>query len=368
MTTIYDVARKAGVSPKTVSRVLNGDAPVKSETRDAVLNAMTKLGYVPSHAARTMRSRRSHLIGIITGAITSTPGTAEGAGLPEIHIVQGAQRVFTDGGMTALISDTGGSVARVPELIQTLLAHRVEGLLYVAEYHQQIELPPILDRTKVVLANCFDAAGTTSLVPDDEGGQKALVGGLIDSGHRRIGFLTLPENQIARKLRLKGYRKALSDAGLGYDPDLVVTGALSDPAHEFDLLWDGLERLLSLPEPPSVICCGNDKMAMRVYGLLRERGLRIPQDVSLAGYDDYQSISVHLHPSLTTLKLPYGAIGARAATKLLDMIENKARSEDNEPEKVPGPVIWRDSIQQVSSNVIDIHAPTTTTTTRRSDQ
>ena len=141
LATIYDVAREAGVSPKTVSRVLNGDAPVHQNTRARVEAAIVKLDFIRSHAARTMRSQRSGLIGIITGAISSSPSYGEPAGLPDIQIVQGAQRIFAQENLTTLISDTGGRQERVPELVQTLLEHRVEGLIYVAEYHQKVSFP-----------------------------------------------------------------------------------------------------------------------------------------------------------------------------------------------------------------------------------
>ncbi|MEL6690474.1 MAG: LacI family DNA-binding transcriptional regulator, partial [Pseudomonadota bacterium] len=132
MATIYDVAKKAGVSPKTVSRVLNKDAVVSEKTRKAVGDAMDALGYVPSHAARTMKSNRSGLIGLITGAISNADDISTASGLPDLLIVQGAQRVIEKSNKTLLISDTGGRLDRVPDLIRTFQEHRVEGILYVA--------------------------------------------------------------------------------------------------------------------------------------------------------------------------------------------------------------------------------------------
>lgn len=344
MATIYDVAREAGVSPKTVSRVLNGDAPVNAATRDKVEAAIANLNFVPSNAARTMRSQRSGLIGIITGAISSSPGAGEPAGLPDIHIVQGAQRIFAEENLTTLISDTSGRLERVPHLMQTLLEHRVEGLLYIAEYHQEVTFPRMWAQSKLVLVNCYDSDGTPAILPDDENGQYQLVKGLLARGHTRIGFLTLPERQAAQPLRLQGYKRALSENAISYDPALVTPGGLSDPFHEFDLLWDALDRLLTLKDRPTVICCSNDKMAMRVYGVLRDRGLRIPEDMSVAGYDDYRTISDHLHPGLSTVDLPYEAMGARAAMRLLKMIRGQTVPEETSVDLVSGPVVWRDSV------------------------
>ncbi|MEO5806506.1 LacI family DNA-binding transcriptional regulator [Devosia sp.] len=345
MATIYDVARLAGVSPKTVSRVLNGDAPVNDKTREAVNAAMASLTYVPSSAARSMRSQKSGLIGMITGAISTSLQSFEAAGLPDIYIVQGAQRAFAEHGMTLLISDTGGKPDRIPALVQTFLEHRVEGLIYIAGWHQQVELPASVRKTKLVLANCFDAHGTPTVLPDDEGGQHDLTALLIHKGHRRIGFLTLPERQTARPLRTKGYQRALAENGIAYDADLVLAGALSDEAHEFDRLWDSLDRLLRLPEPPTVICCANDKMVMRVYTLLRQRGLSIPDDISIAGYDDYKIITEHLHPTVTSVDLPYGVMGMRAADKLMRLITGTTKPNEPSQELVSGPVVWRESVR-----------------------
>ena len=133
MATIYDVARIAGVSPKTVSRVLNGDAPVGKSTREVVEAAIAQLDYVPSNAARMMRSQRSGLIGLITGAISMSPEPTQPAGLPELFIVQGIQKSLANSGMTLMIADTGGVVEKAAPLIDTFLRHRVDGLIYVAE-------------------------------------------------------------------------------------------------------------------------------------------------------------------------------------------------------------------------------------------
>lgn len=352
MTTIYDVAKAAGVSPKTVSRVMNGDAPVNEKTRAAVESAMAQLNYVPSSAARAMRSQRSGLIGMITGAI-STTHQFEDTGLLEIYLVQGAQRVIAQSNRTLLIADSGGQGERIPALLQTFREHRVEGILYVAEYHRQVSLPASLRDRPIVLVNCFDEEDTPAILPDDEGGQFALVDGLIKRGHQRIGYLTLPAQQIASGLRVSGYRRALSSNGIAFDERLVQLGALPIAANEFDLLWDALDRVLRAE--PTVICCANDKMAMRVYGLLRERGLAIPQQISVAGYDDYRMISEHLHPGLTSAELPYAAMGARAADKLLRLIDGTTKPSEPNRELVSAPVAWRESVQTRDGTVTHLH-------------
>ena len=166
---------------------------------------------------------------------------------------------------------------------------------------------------------------------------------MVQRGHRRIGFLTLPANHVARRLRLRGYRRALKSSGIAFDPSLVVTGALVDPAEEYDGLPAALDRLLALPAPPTAICCANDKMAMRVYALLNGRGKRIPEDISVVGYDDYRIITEHLHPTLTSVELPYRAIGARAAERMVQLLSGPEEPNETVVDLISGPVAWRQS-------------------------
>jgi len=344
MATIYDVAKAANVSPKTVSRVLNGDAPVGRKTREAVNAAIAALGYVPSSAARMMRSNKSGLVGLITGAISATSAEpAQPAGLPELLLVRGIQQTIGPSGKTLMIADTGGRLDRVPELIKTFLEHRVEGLIYVAEYHQKVALPPVPEDTPIVLTNCFDDAGTPAVLPDDRRGQRDLVARLVAAGHSRIAYLTLREDIVATKLRKQGYRDALAEAQLPYDAALVQCGELNDPEGETQVLWDAIDRMLRLPNPPTVFCCGNDRQALKVYGILRSRGLRVPDEISVAGYDNYRVIAETLYPPLTTVELPYTAMGVRAAQRLLGLISGESR-DDTSPAIVAGPVYWRGSV------------------------
>lgn len=358
MATIYDVARSAGVSPKTVSRVLNGDGPVGEKTRKRVEAAISELGYVPSSAARTMRSNRSGLIGLITGAISHSPSKVELSGLPDLFIVQGVQRAIEAAGMTLLISDTGGQLERVPQLMRTFAEHRVEGLIYVADYHRRVELPPTPGIGYMVIANGYDDRGTPCVLPHDRRGQYLLVTEAIAHGHRRIAYLSLARSLDATRLRTLGYRDALAEAGIAYDPDLVIESDLPrpDPEAEAQLLWDAIDRVLALPDPPTLLCLGNDRMATRAYGILRSRGLKLPDDISVAGYDNYRMLAETLFPPLTTVELPYAAMGIRAAQLLMGRIKGELDSPA-EPQLVGGPVCWRDSVatlRAIQSNVTEL--------------
>lgn len=352
MATIYDVAKHAGVSPKTVSRVINGDDKVTAKTQTKVEAAIAAFGYAPSLAARTMRSNRSGLVGLITGAISLAPDSNDFGGLSDLIIVQRIQRVLEDSGLSLLISDTGGKHERVPDLVRTFAQHRVEGLIYVGNYHKRVVLPQVPSGTKLVLANCYDDAGTPSILPDDRLGQKRLVDALIAKGHQRIGYLTLSSEMDATRLRTLGYRDSLEAASLPFDPQLVLVAdtETDDSEAETQLLWDALERVLSLQNPPTAICFGNDRHAMRAYGILRTRDVKVPEDISVAGYDNHRLISETLYPQLTTVELPYAAIGVRAATTLLALI--KGEDVPAEPQLVSGAVHWRDSVLPQAKNNI----------------
>lgn len=355
MVTIYDVAKAAGVSPKTVSRVLNGEQPVKASTVIAVKKVIAELGYVPSSAARAMRSNKSGLIGLVTGAISTNAGAVDMMGLPDLFIVQGIQRASEASGKTLLIADTGGRAEKVADLMRTFEEHRVEGIIYVGDYHRKVTLPSISAGTKLVLANCYDDIGTPSVLPNDKQGQKALVADLIAKGHRRIAYLTLSASLDATRLRTQGYHEALGEAGIGSDPDLLIAAHLevSNPETEVQLLWDAIDRVLSLPVPPSVICFGNDRMAMRAYGILRSRGLSLPDDISVAGYDNYRLITETLFPTLTSVELPYAAIGIRATQMLLGLID-KTLEVPKAPILVSGPVQSGGSVKTLPNPITNI--------------
>jgi len=345
MATIYDVARVSGVSPKTVSRVINRDGAVKKTTKEAVEEAIAELGYVPSTAARAMRSNKSGLVGLITGAISLSPNLSERSGLPDLFIVQGIQKAMEESGKTLLIADTGGQMERVPQLIRTFEEHRVEGLIYVADHHREVSLPPVSKTTKMVLANCYDDKGTPSVLPNDYHGQFNLVKSLIAKGHRRIAYLTLSPQLAATKHRAAGHRDALEAAGIAFDPALMVPADVDAQDNDVavQLLWDAIDRVLSLDVPPTLICFGNDRMAMRAYGILRSRGISLPEELSVAGYDNHRLITETLYPTLTSAELPYAAIGIRATELLLGMINDTA-NVPTAPILVSGPVAFGNSV------------------------
>ncbi|MEM1399333.1 MAG: LacI family DNA-binding transcriptional regulator [Pseudomonadota bacterium] len=347
MATIYDVAALAGVSPKTVSRRINGDGPVRQSTRDSIDAAIRSLEYVPSNAARSMRSTKSRLIGVITGVTSANLQINAPDGLPALQIVQGIQQELDDTDMTVMIADTGDRADRIDAVAQTFQEHRAEGLIYVAGFHQKIQKPAVASDVPLVLANCFADDHMHAILPDDHQGQFELTRRLIRAGHRRIAYAALSHDVIASQLRTAGYRAALEADHIPFDPELVdYIGSESDPS-TVEHLMTFLKKVLELDDPATMICFGNDQMAMRAYGMLRSMGLSLPDDVSIAGYDNYRPIAEALFPPLTSVELPYSAMGRQAAQRLLKLIQNPS-SVGSEPMVEAAPVRWRESVKSIN--------------------
>jgi len=208
MVTLHDVAKSAGVSPKTVSRVMNGDGPVGKATRESVEAAMQALGYDPSSAARALRWAKSGLIRVVSGAISYTGENPLLAGLPEIYILRGIQDGLDAQGLKILLTDTGERADAAPGRLKALAQHRVDGTIYVAPYHQQVALPPpTAVAAPRVVANGFADEGTPAVASDDYTGQRELVEGLIARGHRRIAYLQLPHALPATRDRARLRRR-----------------------------------------------------------------------------------------------------------------------------------------------------------------
>lgn len=310
MATIHDVADKAGVSIKTVSRVLNGGTEVSQKTRTRIEQAMRSLEFAPSAAARMLRGRPTGLVAVIAEQLTTTPDSSE--------IIKGIQLVCEEQGKMLLIGETGGNAAIADRLVADMRERRVEAILFATPFHRQVTVEPVLGNTPTALANCFEMPGRyTQVVPDDEGGGYAAAQIVLQAGHRKIAFLQLIPGMVATGLRLRGFQRAMQEHGVPSNPAWLIHGAESDDADEFAHLNDAVDRLFASGERPTAILCGNDKMAMRVIFILQRRGLRVPADVSIVGFDDFRLISEALDPGLTTVALPYRQIGELSARSAL---------------------------------------------------
>ncbi|MFI8420114.1 LacI family DNA-binding transcriptional regulator [Streptomyces sp. NPDC085479] len=303
--TMSDVARRAGVSRTAVSFVLNDrpGAAIPDETRRRILAAIDELGYRPNAGARALAAQRSEWYGLITEIVTAPFA---------VDVIKGAQdRAWLDRKFL-LIAASEGDPAQEAAALDKLLEQRVEGLLYATTWHRAVTLPRAAREVPTVLINCYDAEGELpSVVPDEVTGGHRAARHLVEAGHRRIGLINLDPSIPAAVGRREGYERALREAGLPLDPALVVSGhATADGG------YDAARELLDRADPPTALFCANDRMAMGAYDAIKERGLRIPDDVAVVGYDNQELIAAYLRPKLTTLALPFEEMGAKGVEML----------------------------------------------------
>lgn len=334
MATLREVALRAGVSIKTVSRIVNDDPAVHAKTREKVQVHLDGLRYVPNHAARLMRKGVSSVYGLMTDAVATTPYS--------VDIVRGAQAALTDRHQTLLIASTDGDPIREAELWEMFRAHRVAGVAYASMFHRAHDVGRNAFRESIVLANCF-ASGEdrTSIVPDDEQGGYLQARYLLERGHRNIGIITLIPDIVATKLRCAGIRRAFNEAGVAYDEALEQRGRVGPVGHEKSVTREVAQTMLQSANRPTATICGNDQIAMQIYAVASSLGLSIPEDLSVMGFDDLQLISETLYPKLTTVALPYFEIGKRAME-----VMNSASGEEPTPhsvQRVPCPLVERHS-------------------------
>jgi LacI family transcriptional regulator len=306
-----DVAARAGVSRTAVSFVLNDvpDVAIPEATRARILAAAEELGFRPNELARSLRSSRSTVLGLITSEIATTPYA--------VAIIKGAQQAAAARGRTLLIVDTDGTAGPTTEALLAMSSWRAEGLIFATDYHREVQLPEDLGGIPVVLVNCFSPAhdgpsAAPAVVPDERQGGRLATRTLLDAGHRRIALINGPDGFPASAGRLRGYLDAHAEAGVPVPPGLVRTGDWwqeSGALHTADLL--------SSAEPPTALFCANDWMAMGAYDVVKERHLRIPEDVAIVGFDNREEIAAHMRPGLTTVALPYYDLGRRGVELLL---------------------------------------------------
>jgi LacI family transcriptional regulator len=304
LVTLRLIAEKAGVSVKTVSRVVNGDPAVAAKTREHVLPFIEALDYVPNSAARQMRGGSSSILGLMTDAVATTPYS--------VDIVRGAQAELGADRQLMIVSSDGDPV-REGSLWRMFQAHRVSGVVYAAMYHRAHAIDQQSFESPVILANCYAADGAQpSIIPDDEAGGYAQARHLLARGHRRIACVTLIPGIEATRLRAAGIRRAFREAGVSFDESLERRGMTGEVGHEVMAAFSVARELLMRKDRPSAIICGNDQVAIQVYAAAASLGLSIPQDVSVIGFDDLKLISETLCPALTTVALPYFDIGKLA--------------------------------------------------------
>jgi LacI family transcriptional regulator len=330
--TMTDVAQHAGCSQSTVSVVLNGTPGIKisKETRRRVAEAVEALGY-RHQKSLPRRGTGIRQIAMIYDQIATSP--------EPIVSIDGAREEAWKTGHVIAAFQTYSDADMESRTIDIALRNRADAIIYATVMTRQVEVPASLYDlgVPVVLLNCFSPdRHFPSVIPGEVAGGHMATNALIEAGHRRIAHITGEMWMDAARDRLKGYREALATADIPYDQDLVVEGNWLPSAG-----YEGTRALMSLPNPPTAIFCCNDRMAVGCYEALKELGLRIPDDVSVIGYDD-DEVARHLSPQLTTLVLPHRGMGRWVVEKALSM--GQPRREKYHVVKFECPLIERDSI------------------------
>ncbi|SON55873.1 Degradation activator [Hartmannibacter diazotrophicus] len=312
MVTLRDVARSAGVSPKTVSRVVNDDPAVTPETRELVRKEIERLNYVPNLAARMMRTATSEVVGLMTDVVATTPYSVE--------IVRGVQSALRKEGRTLLIANTEGDRQIEAGYWRTFRSHKVGAAIVATMFHREYDVSPEGFDKPLVMVNCFAADNRfDTVLPDDEEGGYTQAKHLLQLGHRRIGVVSLHEAIRATGLRHRGMLRAFAEAGANFDESLLERGAVGPFPDETFVAYEAAKRLLSRPDRPTAIICGNDMLAVQIYAAASEHGLTVPDDLSVIGFDDLPIFSAILRPRLTTVALPYFRMGEMAVDLIAGM-------------------------------------------------
>ncbi|SEJ64698.1 transcriptional regulator, LacI family [Azotobacter beijerinckii] len=315
----------------TVSRAINTPEKLNPETLTKVRQAIESLSYVPSLSARKIRGGHSSgkTIGVFALDTATTPFAVE--------MLLSVERTAREHGWNVFILNVF-EIPLNPQTIELMLSHRPDGIVFSAMQLRELEIPPALRSKPLVLSNCMSTEpGVACYVPDDEDGQYQAVRQALQRGYRRPLCINLPRHSLAWKLRQQGLSRALAEAGI--TPESVRQYDLSTDDAYGETIAE-LERQLRESHGKPVfdlLVCGNDRIALVAYQYLLSRGLRIPADVAVLGYDNMVGVAELFYPPLSTVQLPYYELGRRATQHLIE--------ERDEPftHWVPCPVVDRQS-------------------------
>jgi LacI family transcriptional regulator len=330
---MVDIALQAGVSQATVSLVLNDvtNARVSDDTRSRVKSIAAGLGY----ASRGTLARRTgvRVIGLLIDELSTTPFASP--------LLEGACEAATLRGCLVSVFCTGGDPNAEQAAFDVLASLGAIGVLYATLLTRSVTPPDGLSGFQTILLNCHDQERRyPSVVPADVTGSFDAVTALIGAGHRRIAHLAGELWGEAALDRAKGYRQALASADIVYDPAL-----LGGPAWTVGSGREETLRLLALPDPPTAFACFNDRVAIGCYEAIRSKGLAIPDDISVIGFDN-EDLVAHLSPPLTTMILPHDEMARWAVGMLTDESAGSARTARLVPKqiKIDCPYVERASV------------------------
>jgi LacI family transcriptional regulator len=326
--TIKDVAKRAGVSTATVSRVFNHSGLVDDETERRVVQVAKQLHYTPNLAGRSLSTRKSNAIGLL---------------LPDLYgeffseIIRGVDETAQRNKYHLLVSSSHNEREEIEAALQ-MTRGRVDGVIVMSPDIDAQALNENIPATlPVVLLNCYVNGGEfDSINLDNFGGAYEMTKHLLEHGHKDIAMITGPEKNYDGAERLRGYRSALLQNGVRHDAALEVQGSFSESSG-----YDAVRKLLGGPSRPTAIFAANDTTAIGALSALQEAGIGVPQEVALAGFDDIP-IARYVRPSLTTVRVNIHDLGAYATDRIIHAIDEKNRHMKKQI-LAPTTIVTRDS-------------------------
>jgi LacI family transcriptional regulator len=319
--TQYDVAQRAGVSQATVSHILNNSTTISipEETRQRVLAAMAELGYIPDRAARSLRTNKTYTIAVIIPDITNPFYPT---------FVRGIQDITKQNSYDLVIYNSDGILEEERQSLNSIKQNRVDGLIVVPfhleeDHLLEISIPIVQLVQKPNMPPALD-----SVFIDNVAAARKVVDHLIERGHTRIGMIAGEENTPPRQNRILGYQQAIAEHHLPLDEILIRGEDFSEKGG-----YETMLELLKLSPPVTAVFAANDLMAMGALTAIHEAGLRVPQDVAVAGFDDIPAAHL-VTPSLTTITQYQQNIGQRAAEMLFERLNG---SETGAPRSIEMP-------------------------------
>jgi len=312
---IKDIARAAGVSHSTVSRALAESPLVKEETRERIKQLAKEMGYSPHALARSLVTRRTQTVGVVVTTIAD-PFVSE--------IVRGLEETGQNHGYTIILCNSNAEPRRELAAVKALREKRVDGIIVTASRVGDLYLPLLEDfGVPIVLINNQQTGKYVySIGTDDLRGGQIATEHLLSLGHTRIAYIASPNNVNSSQARMNGYRMALESHGIALDPALLADGDGRPAA-----AMEATARLLSQGAHPTAIFCYNDMTAIGTIRALKRMGLRVPDDISVVGYDDIPIVE-YLDPPLTTIRQRKYDMGCMAMEMLLRLLNGADDVQD----------------------------------------
>jgi DNA-binding LacI/PurR family transcriptional regulator len=324
---IKDIARLAHVSHSTVSRALQNSPLVNAKTAERIRQIAVESGYRASAVARGLVTRRTRTIGLVVTTVAD-PFTSE--------VVSGVEQAANDHGYSVFLADSNADPEREKKVVQSFAEQRVDGIVVTSSRVGALYIPLLSEmRVPIVLVNNqYPGAFVHSVMIENVAGSRAAANHLVQLGHKRIAYIGDQFGYASDTERLAGYREALESTGIPLLPELVVHGdGNSEEA------MHAMEKLLALADPPTAVFCYNDRSALGAMRSIRLRGLRVPDDISVVGFDDL-FLASYTDPPLTTVRQPMRMMGHLAMVSLFKVMSGE---ESTITIRVPAELIVRES-------------------------